>query len=53
MTFDDKGRTGTTGVVGTIALFPLAGFFVTGTIARVASGSMVGAYLNADMAVAS
>lgn len=50
-TFDDKGVTGTAGVVGAIALVPLAGFFVTGTSARIASGSVVGAYLDEDITI--
>lgn len=50
-TFDDKGVTGTAGVVGAIALVPLAGFFVTGTSARIALGSVVGAYLDEDITI--
>ena len=33
-TFDDKGVTGTAGVVAAIAFVPIAGFFMTGTSAR-------------------
>ena len=49
--FDDKGVTGTAGVVGAIVLVPLAGFFVTGTSARIPSGSVVSASLDEDIAV--
>jgi hypothetical protein len=49
-TFDDKGVTGTGGVVASIALVPLAGFFTTGTSAFVASGSPVKAFLDEDIA---
>lgn len=50
-TFDDKGVTGTAGVVGSIALVPLAGFFVTGTSARITSGTVIGAYLDEDITI--
>jgi hypothetical protein len=50
-TFDDKGVTGTAGVVGSIALVPLAGFFVTGTSARINSGTVIGAYLDEDISI--
>jgi hypothetical protein len=50
-TFDDKGVTGTAGVVGSIALVPLAGFFVTGTSARINSGTVIGAYLDEDITI--
>lgn len=49
-TFDDKGVTGTGGVVASIALVPLAGFFTTGTSAMIASGSGVKAFLDEDIA---
>lgn len=49
-TFDDKGVTGTAGVVTSIALVPLAGFFTTGTSAKIASGSAVKAFLDEDIA---
>ncbi|OJY68683.1 MAG: hypothetical protein BGP16_05460 [Sphingobium sp. 66-54] len=48
-TFDDKGVTGTGGVVASIALVPLAGFFTTGTSAFIASGSAVKAFLDEDV----
>lgn len=49
-TFDDKGVTGTGGVVASIALVPLAGFFTTGTSAMIASGSGVKGFLDEDIA---
>ena len=49
-TFDDKGVTGTGGVVASIALIPLAGFFTTGTSAMISSGSGVKAFLDEDIA---
>ena len=49
--FDDKGVTGTAGVVGAIILVPVVGFFVTGTSARIASGSVAGAFLDEDITV--
>lgn len=49
--FNDKGVTGTAGVVGAIALIPIAGFVVTGTSARIAAGSPVKAFLDEDVPV--
>ena len=49
-TFDDKGVTGTGGVVASVALIPLAGFFTTGTSAMIAAGSGVKGYLDEDIA---
>ena len=51
-TFDDKGVTGTAGVVAAVALVPLAGFFVTGTSANIPAGSGVKAFLDEDLKVA-
>ena len=51
-TFDDKGVTGTAGVVTSIALVPLAGFFVTGTSAHIPAGSGVKAFLDEDLRIA-
>lgn len=48
-TFDDKGVTGTGGVVASIALVPLAGFFVTGTSAVLPQGGQVDAFLDEDI----
>lgn len=49
-TFDDKGVTGTGGVVASIALVPLAGFFTTGTSASIPSGSGTKGFLEEDIA---
>jgi len=51
-TFDDKGVTGTAGVVAAIALVPVAGFFVTGTSASIPAGSGVKAFLDEDLRIA-
>ncbi|MEY4720652.1 MAG: hypothetical protein RIQ46_377 [Pseudomonadota bacterium] len=48
-TFDDKGVTGTAGVVAAVALIPIAGFFATGTSAEIASGSGVKSFLDEDL----
>lgn len=50
-TIDDKGVTGTAGVVGAIAVLPVAGFFMTGTSAVLPSGTMVRAFLEEDVPV--
>ena len=50
--FDDKGTTGTAGVVAAIVFIPVAGFFVTGTSARIPMGSFVKAFLDEDIAIA-
>ena len=50
--FDDKGKTGTVGVVAAIALIPIAGFFTTGTSAEIPLGLPVRAFLDEDIAVA-
>ncbi|HUE79399.1 MAG TPA: hypothetical protein VMN38_07190 [Sphingomicrobium sp.] len=51
-TFDDKGVTGTAGVVTSIVLLPIAGFFVTGTSANIPAGSGVKAFLDEDLRIA-
>lgn len=51
-TFDDKGVTGTAGVVAAIALVPVAGFFTTGTSAKIPLGAPVIAFLDEDVSVA-
>lgn len=51
-TFDDKGVTGTGGVVASVALIPLAGFFVTGTSAVLPKGGNVGAFIDEDVVLA-
>jgi hypothetical protein len=50
--FDDKGVTGTAGVVGAIALVPIAGFFMTGTSATFPKGGEVGAFIDEDIELA-
>lgn len=48
-TFDDKGVTGTGGVVAAVALIPIAGFFTTGTSAMIPTGSAVKGFLEEDI----
>ena len=48
-TFDDKGVTGTAGVVAAVAFVPVVGFFTTGTSAQIPSGSGVKAFLDEDL----
>jgi len=50
-TFDERGETGTAGVIGAIAILPVAGFFVTGTSARIAPHTHMTAYLAEELAV--
>jgi len=50
--FDDKGVTGTAGVVGAVVFVPVAGFFLTGTSARIPAGSTVKAFIDEDVAFA-
>lgn len=47
--FDDKGVTGTAGVIGAIALVPVAGFFTTGTSARLPVGTPVKGFIDEDV----
>ncbi|MFN3619636.1 hypothetical protein [Sphingorhabdus sp.] len=49
--FDDKGVTGTAGVVAAVVLIPVVGFFTTGTSAMIQTGSTVKAFLDEDIAV--
>ncbi len=51
-TIDDKGKTGTAGVVASIALIPLAGFFVTGTSAKIPMGTTVVGFTDEDLPLA-
>ena len=51
-TFDDKGVTGTAGVVGAAAFIPVAGFFLTGTSAVFPKGSQVGGFIDEDVPLA-
>ncbi|MEH6702281.1 hypothetical protein [Parasphingorhabdus sp.] len=50
--FDDKGVTGTAGVVGAIALVPIAGFFMTGTSALLPKGGVVSGFIDEDIELA-
>jgi hypothetical protein len=50
--FDDKGVTGTAGVVAAIAFVPIAGFFMTGTSAKIPAGAGVKAFLDEDLRIA-
>jgi len=49
---DDKGTTGTAGVVAAIAVLPVAGFFTTGTSATVPIGTAVNGFVDEDVPVA-
>lgn len=51
-TFDDKGVTGTAGVVGAVALVPIAGFFMTGTSAMLPKGGPVNGFIDEDVQLA-
>lgn len=51
-TFDDKGVTGTAGVVAAIAFVPVAGFFTTGTSAVIPVGAAVTGFVGEDIPVA-
>lgn len=48
---DDKGVTGTAGVVGAVAFVPVAGFFMTGTSASIPLGAPVSGFLDEDVPV--
>jgi hypothetical protein len=48
---DDKGKTGTAGVVAAVALLPVAGFFTTGTSAVIPIGAPVKAFIDEDVPV--
>lgn len=50
--FDDKGVTGTAGVVGAVALLPVAGFFMTGTSAVLPKAMPVGGFIDEDVPLA-
>ena len=49
--FDDKGVTGTAGVVAAIAFVPVAGFFTTGTSAHIPVGGAVKGFVDEDVPV--
>ena len=46
---DDKGVTGTAGVVGAVVLLPVAGFFLTGTSAVIPAGSAITGFVQEDV----
>lgn len=48
--FDDKGVTGTAGVVAAVAFVPVVGFFTTGTSTMIPMGGAVKAFLDEDIA---
>ncbi|MEC3910325.1 hypothetical protein U5A82_07460 [Sphingobium sp. CR2-8] len=48
-TFDDKGVTGTGGVVAAVLLVPVVGFFTTGTSARIDSGAQIKGFIGEDV----
>jgi hypothetical protein len=47
--FDDKGVTGTAGVVAAVAFVPIAGFLTTGTSAKLPIGSAVKGFVDEDV----
>jgi hypothetical protein len=49
--FDDKGVTGTAGVVAAIVFVPIAGFFTTGTSATLPLGGGVDGFVDEDVAL--
>lgn len=49
---DDKGVTGTAGVVAAAVLVPVVGFFVTGTSAQIPAGSNITGFVQEDVPVA-
>ena len=49
--FDEHGTTGTAGVVAAIAFVPIAGFFMTGTSAKIPAGAGIKAFLDEDLAI--
>lgn len=46
---DDKGTTGTAGVVGAIAFVPIAGFLMTGTSATIPLGTPIFGFIDEDV----
>lgn len=51
-TFDDKGVTGTAGVVAAIVFIPVVGFFTTGTSADIPLGAGVKGFVDEDVPLA-
>ena len=47
--FDDKGTTGTAGVIGAIVMAPIVSFFVTGTSATLSMGMPVNGFIDEDV----
>ena len=47
-----RPSTGTAGVVAAIAFVPIAGFFMTGTSAKIPAGGGVKGFLNEDLTIA-
>ena len=47
----DKGKAGTAGVVAAVAFLPVAGFFVTGTSARIPARTGITVHLDEDLPV--
>jgi len=50
--FDEHGTTGTAGVVTAVVFVPIAGFFMTGTSAKIPAGAGVKAFLDEDLTIA-
>ena len=50
--FDEKGVTGTVGVVSAVAFVPIAGFFTTGTSATFPKGEAINGFIDEDVALA-
>jgi hypothetical protein len=50
--FDEKGSTGSAGVVGAVVFLPIAGFLVTGTSAKMPIGMPVKVVIDEDLPVA-
>lgn len=48
-TMDDKGKTGTVGVVAAAVVIPVVGFFVTGTSANIPAGSYATGFIEEDI----
>lgn len=48
--FDESGSAGTAGVVGAVAVLPVAGFFVKGSNAEITPGTKIAAFLDEDLA---
>jgi len=46
---DDKGTTGTAGVIGAVAFVPVAGFFISGTSATIPMGAPVRGFVDEDV----